>query len=175
MQAPHKRGDPRGAERVRSSFEAPEGYYPHDAELIVIINDAARDVQESLKRDLTLCGQTISLWKQLQPANGRKTDLQRLPLLPAVSKSCRTFGFQQAAAAAASQEQSVDGQLDNDDDLGSDSEDPDESSSGMDLLPSEDGPDDEEGPSIQMHDLIPCSLFYRQWRLRKFVQATSMH
>ena len=153
MQAPHKRGDPRGADRVRSTFEAPADYYPDDAELLIIIDDAAKSVQESLQRELTLCGQTISLWQQLRPANGRKTDLKRLPLLPSVSKSRQTFGFQRAAAAAAFTEQPRDSQLDDDDDLGSDSEDLDESPSGTGLLAPEDELDDEDGMVI----LSPCT------------------
>lgn len=73
MQVPHKRGNPRGADRVRSTFELPTDYYPDNAALVVVINDAANLVQESLQRELTLHGQTVSLWQQLQRVEERLT------------------------------------------------------------------------------------------------------
>lgn len=67
---------------------------------MAIIDAAAQDVQGALKKQLSLCNQTTSLWQQLTGSIVSKQNLSKLRLLPDVSSEVHSFGFQRAAAAA---------------------------------------------------------------------------
>lgn len=120
VQPSHKRGDPRGRERVHTAFQAPAGSYPEDAELIQICNGAASDVQALFRRELTLCGRSTSLWRQLKGTEVAKKDLASLPLLPGMRQQPRVFSFQQSATQGQTQSHDSSGRQDDDDDLGDD-------------------------------------------------------
>lgn len=119
LQAPHKRGAPRGADRVSSSSVIAEGYYPSDAQLTAIISTATASVQIALKKQLKSCGKSMSLWENLsRPA---QTDLNQLPLLPRLKQDMPLYSFQVAAAAtAAAAAAATSSHADDDDDLGDD-------------------------------------------------------